>query len=43
MSNTQSIDSSPSAPLRLLLKNVSYMRQIKDTGSSCDDDQLRKF
>jgi len=24
-------------------KNMSYMRQIKDTGRSCDEDQLKKF
>jgi len=24
-------------------KNMSYMHQIKDTGRSCDKDQLKKF
>ena len=29
--------------LTRIKKNVSNMRQIKDTDRSCDDDQLRKF
>ena len=32
----------PSFTLTHTKKNMSYLRQIKDTGRTCDDDQSKK-